>query len=128
MSAALQALYVRYRARGFSVLGFPSNDFGKQEPGTDKQIGEFCSANYGVEFPMFSKCEVLGDDAHPLYRDLNARPSPIGGAVTWNFEKYLVDREGRVVERFDPEVTPQDPQVTKRIEELLAAPTEDSAS
>jgi glutathione peroxidase len=117
----LQALYEQYRERGFSVLGFPSNDFGKQEPGTDEQIGKFCRANYGVDFPMFSKCEVLGDDAHPLYRDLHARPEPIGGAVTWNFEKYLVDREGRVVERFDPEITPQDPRVTKRIEELLAA-------
>jgi glutathione peroxidase len=117
----LQKIYKRYRARGFTVLGFPSNDFGKQEPGSDEQIGKFCRMNYGVEFPMFSKCKVLGEDAHPLYRELESRPAPIGGDVTWNFEKYLVDREGRVVARFDPEVEPEDPRITQRIEDLLAA-------
>jgi glutathione peroxidase len=123
----LQALYTRYRDRGFSVLGFPSNDFGKQEPGSDREIAKFCRANYGVEFPMFTKCKVLGADAHPLYRDLASRPKPIGGDVTWNFEKYLVDREGRVAGRFDPEVTPGDPRITKQIEQLLAAPRPDGA-
>jgi len=117
----LQKVYKRYRERGFAVLGFPSNDFGKQEPGSDEQIGKFCRMNYGVEFPMFSKCKVLGEDAHPLYRELESRPAPIGGDVTWNFEKYLVDREGRVVARFDPELEPEDPRITKRIEDLLAA-------
>jgi len=123
----LQALYTRYRDRGFSVLGFPSNDFGKQEPGSDREIAKFCRANYGVEFPMFTRCVVLGEDAHPLYRDLASRPKPIGGDVTWNFEKYLVDRDGRVVARFDPEVTPEDPRVTNQIEQLLAAPRPDGA-
>lgn len=123
----LQALYTRYRDRGFSVLGFPSNDFGKQEPGSDREIAKFCRANYGVEFPMFTKSVVLGEDAHPLYRDLASRPKPIGGDVTWNFEKYLVDRDGRVAARFDPEVTPEDPRVTNQIEQLLAAPRPDGA-
>ena len=123
----LQALYERYREHGFSILGFPSNDFGKQEPGSDQEIAKFCRANYGVEFPMFTKCKVLGEDAHPLYRELASRPKPIGGDVTWNFEKYLVDREGRVAARFDPEVTPEDPRVVKRIEQLLAAPRPDGA-
>ena len=123
----LQALYERYRERGFSILGFPSNDFGKQEPGSDQEIAKFCRANYGVEFPMFTKCKVLGEDAHPLYRELASRPEPIGGDVTWNFEKYLVDREGRVAARFDPEVIPEDPRITKRIEQLLAAPRPDEA-
>ena len=123
----LQALYARYRERGFSILGFPSNDFGKQEPGSDQEIAKFCRANYGVEFPMFTKCKVLGEDAHPLYRELASRPEPIGGDVTWNFEKYLVDREGRVAARFDPEVIPEDPRITKRIEQLLAAPRPDEA-
>ena len=123
----LQALYERYRERGFSILGFPSNDFGKQEPGSDQEIAKFCRANYGVEFPMFTKCKVLGEDAHPLYRELASRPEPIGGDVTWNFEKYLVDREGRVAARFDSEVTPEDPRVVKHIEQLLAAPRPDGA-
>ena len=117
----LQKVYKRYHDRGFTVLGFPSNDFGKQEPGSNAEIGKFCRMNYGVEFPMFAKCAVLGKDAHPLYLDLRARPAPIGGDVTWNFEKYLVDREGRVVARFDPELEPEDPRITRRIEELLAA-------
>ncbi len=122
----LQALYERYRDRGFSILGFPSNDFGRQEPGSDQEIAKFCRANYGVEFPMFTKCKVLGEDAHPLYRELASRPAPIGGDVTWNFEKYLVDREGRVAARFAPEVTPEDPRITKHIEQLLAAPRPDA--
>jgi glutathione peroxidase len=121
----LQALYERYRDRGFSILGFPSNDFGKQEPGSDQEIAKFCRANYGVEFPMFTKSKILGENAHPLYRELASRPEPIGGDVTWNFEKYLVDREGRVAARFDPEVTPEDPRITQDIEQLLAAPRPD---
>ncbi|MDH3519740.1 MAG: glutathione peroxidase [Myxococcales bacterium] len=120
--AGLQSLYERYRERGFAVLGFPSNDFGKQEPGSNDEIAKFCRANYGVEFPMFSKCAVLGDDAHPLYRELASRPSPIGGPVTWNFEKFLVDREGRVIARFEPDIEPGDTRIARRIEALLDAP------
>ncbi len=117
--AGLQALYERYRERKFSVLGFPSNDFGEQEPGDDRQIGAFCKSNYGVEFPMFSKVRVLGDDAHPVYAYLTSLPKPIGGPVEWNFQKYLVDRNGDVVARFDSETEPDDPRLVAEVERLL---------
>ncbi|MFV1978659.1 MAG: glutathione peroxidase, partial [Myxococcota bacterium] len=90
--AGLQTLYERYRESKFNVLGFPSNDFGQQEPGDDRQIGAFCKSKYGVEFPMFAKVRVLGGDAHPVYAYLTSLPKPIGGPVEWNFQKYLVDR------------------------------------
>ncbi len=115
----LQALYARYRERGFSVLGFPSNDFGNQEPGSDAQIGDFCRANYGVEFPMFSKVAVRGERAHPIYAYLTALPEPVGGPVRWNFQKYLVDRSGRVVARYASSVRPSDAALTGEIERLL---------
>ena len=117
----LQALYNRYRDRGFSVLGFPSNDFAAQEPGSDAEIGAFCEQNYGVEFPMFSKVHVKGGDAHPVYAYLTSRPAPIGGPVKWNFQKYLVDREGRVVARFAPGTRPEDPKLVAELEKLLDA-------
>jgi glutathione peroxidase len=120
--AGLQRLYERYRDRGFSILGFPSNDFGQQEPGDDAAIGSFCRANYGVEFPMFSKVRVSGSDAHPVYRYLTSLPEPIGGPVQWNFQKYLVDRNGAVVGRFAPSTRPEDPTLVAEIEGLLAAP------
>ena len=116
----LQALYERYREQGFQVLGFPSNDFRQQEPGSDAEIGAFCKANYGVEFPMFSKVAVLGDEAHPLYASLRAQPAPLGGPVEWNFQKYLTDRDGRVRHRFSPGTKPLDPELTAEIERLLA--------
>lgn len=118
--AGLEALYQRYRERGFTVLGFPSNDFGAQEPGSDAEIGTFCRSNYGVDFPMFSKIAVAGEDAHPLYQWLTGQPEPVGGPVRWNFQKYLVDREGRVVARYDSKVVPEDASLTARVEELLA--------
>jgi glutathione peroxidase len=120
----LQALYDRYRERGFSVLGFPSNDFAGQEPGSDLEIGAFCRSNYGVEFPMFSKVRVSGADAHPVYAFLTSLPKPLGGPVQWNFQKYLVDRSGEVVARYAPRVRPQDPDLVAKIEQLLAQPTE----
>ena len=116
----LQALYERYRERGLQVLGFPSNDFRQQEPGSDAEIGAFCRANYGVEFPMFSKIAVGGEAAHPLYAWLTSRPEPIGGPVEWNFQKYLTDRHGRVVARFSPRTPPLDESITREIERLLA--------
>ncbi len=116
----LEALYRKYKDRGFVVLGFPANDFMGQEPGTDAQIADFCRSTYGVEFPMFSKITVKGDDMHPLYRELTSQPAPVGGAVKWNFQKYLFDRKGNVVEKFDPQVKPDDPALVKRVEELLA--------
>jgi len=119
---ALQALYDRYRERGFSVLGFPSNDFGSQEPGSDPEIGAFCRMNYGVAFPMFSKVRVRGEGAHPVYVYLTSLPDPVGGPVEWNFQKYLVDRSGRVVARYAPRTKPDDPALVADIERLLAAP------
>jgi glutathione peroxidase len=118
----LQAIHERYRAQGFAVLGFPSNDFAGQEPGSDREIGAFCRANYGVAFPMFSKVHVGGDSAHPVYAYLTALPGPIGGPVQWNFQKYLVDRNGTVVARFASARGPMDPEIVSEIERLLLAP------
>jgi len=126
--AGLQTLYERYREKKFSVLGFPSNDFGEQEPGDDRQIGAFCKSNYGVEFPMFSKVRVLGSDAHPVYAYLTSLPKPIGGAVEWNFQKYLVDRSGKVVARFEPDTEPDDPALVSALERLLSEPTTEAKS
>lgn len=115
----LERLHETYRERGFSVLGFPANDFKGQEPGTDEEIAEFCSATYGVQFPMFSKIAVTGEEKHPLYQYLTSQPEPVGGEVSWNFQKYLVDREGNVVKMFGPRVTPEDPSVVESITALL---------
>ncbi len=121
--AGLQTLYERYREKKFNGLGFPSIDFGEQEPGDDRQIGAFCKSNYGVEFPMFSKVRVLGADAHPVYAYLTSLPKPIGGPVEWNFQKYLVDRNGNVVARFESETEPDDPALVAAVERLLSEPT-----
>lgn len=115
----LQAIYDQYRESGFEILGFPANDFMGQEPGTDEDIAEFCELNYGVSFPMFSKITVKGDEMHPLYQEITTMPEPIGGDVLWNFQKYLLDRDGNVVKKFGPRTTPEDPEVTSAIEELL---------
>jgi glutathione peroxidase len=115
----LEALYRKYEPRGFVVLGFPSNDFKQQEPGTDAQIQEFCRATYDVQFPMFSKISVKGDDMHPLYRMLTGLPRPIGGPVEWNFQKYLVDRSGHVVAKFPPATKPDNPALVAQLETLL---------
>ena len=118
----LQALYQRYHDKGLEILGFPANDFLWQEPGTDQQIAQFCSTRYGVTFPMFSKISVRGKDMHPLYEFLTERQTNprFAGKITWNFAKFLVDRHGEVVGRFDPKVVPQDPSVTEAIEKALA--------
>ena len=118
--SGLQALYSKYRDQGFEILGFPANNFGAQEPGTDAQIAQFCEKNYGVSFPMFSKISVKGADKHPLYAELTSMPAPIGGEVEWNFQKYLVNRKGEVVERFAPPTTPSDPALVSKIEQVLA--------
>jgi glutathione peroxidase len=115
----LESLYDRYRERGFAVLGFPANDFAGQEPGSDAEIAEFCKLNYGVSFPMFSKISVKGAEQHPLYRSLTSLPAPIGGEVEWNFQKYLVDRSGKVVAKYSPRVAPDDPKLAAEIETLL---------
>jgi glutathione peroxidase len=124
----LQALYEEYGDQGFSVLGFPSNDFAGQEPGSDAEIGAFCRANYGVEFPMFSKVRVKGPEAHPLYAYLTSRPAPIGGPVKWNFQKYLVDRNGQVVARYASGVAPTDSDLLGEVRRLLAEPRPEAQS
>ena len=114
----LEALQQKYAARGFSVLGFPCNQFGRQEPGTAAEIEEFCATNYAVSFPLFDKIEVNGDNAHPLYQYLRREKSGLlGSAIKWNFTKFLVDRSGKVVGRYAPTTTPE--QLTRDIEALL---------
>ena len=118
----LQKIYDKYRDQGFVVLGFPANNFMGQEPGTEQEIKEFCDLNYKVTFPMFSKISVKGDDQHPLYTYLtNEKTNPgMDGDITWNFEKFLADREGNIIARFSPKVTPEDPVVVSAIERALA--------
>jgi len=117
----LQALQDSYADRGLVVLGFPCNQFFHQEPGTAEQIQEFCSLNYGVTFPLFAKLDVKGEGQHPLYAILteSADDSGKAGNVRWNFEKFLVGRDGRVVRRFRSKVVPEDPTVVDAIEALL---------
>lgn len=114
----LEALQQEHASRGFSVLGFPSNDFKGQEPGSEEQIQEFCTLTYGVKFPMFEKVSVIGDNATPLYRRLTHET---GVAPAWNFHKYLISRDGRVVAQFPSKVTPQDPVLRAAIDRELAA-------
>jgi glutathione peroxidase len=117
--AGLQKLQETYADRGFTVLGFPCDQFGHQEPGTEDEIATFCESSFGVTFPMFGKIDVNGDDAHPLYRWLkDEKRGLLGGAIKWNFTKFLVDREGHVVDRFAPQKEPAD--LGGDIEKLLA--------
>jgi glutathione peroxidase len=137
---ALEALYESKKDKGFAVLGFPANNFGAQEPGTDAEIAEFCSTTYSVQFPMYSKISVVGDDQHPLYKELtNAVPRAEGDPdafrerlsgfgmtpnndpdILWNFEKFLIARDGTVARRFAPTTAPDDPAVVEAIEAELA--------
>jgi glutathione peroxidase len=119
--AGLQALHDRYSDRGFTVLGFPCNQFFNQEPGSAEQIQEFCSLNYGVDFPLFAKLDVKGARQHPLYAILteSADDSGKAGNVGWNFEKFLIGRDGKVVRRFRSKTAPEDPKVVEAIEALL---------
>ena len=121
--AGLERLHERYAGRGFAVVGFPCNQFGGQEPGTAAEIGEFCSTTYGVTFPMFEKVEVNGPGRHPVYTELTAIPDASGeaGDVQWNFEKFLVGPDGRVLARFRPQTTPEDPALIAAIEANLPA-------
>jgi glutathione peroxidase len=119
--AGLEALYEKYKDRGFTILGFPANNFGGQEPGTNEEIKTFCRTKYNVTFPMYSKISVKGDDKAPLYQfltDKQANPAT-GGEIQWNFTKFLVDKNGKVVARFEPKVTPESPDVTEAIEKAL---------
>ncbi len=117
----LQELHERYHERGLVVCGFPSNDFRQQEPGTEDEVQEFCTLNYGVTFPMFAKVHVRGKEMHPLFRLLVDHPRH-GGSVKWNFSKFLIDREGEVQDRFAPFTKPTAKRVTKAIEKILDQP------
>lgn len=117
--AGLEKIYTDHKAAGLTVLGFPANDFGRQEPGTNEEIAEFCQGRFGVTFPMFAKIAVKGPDAHPLYKKLAAQPAPIGGEPKWNFTKFLIDRQGRVVARFDSAVAPDSAEIRSAVERLL---------
>ena len=117
----LERLHERYGDRGFSVVGFPCNQFGGQEPGTAGEIREFCSATYGVSFPLFEKIEVNGPGRHPVYEELTAMPDADGeaGDIQWNFEKFLVGPDGTVIARFRPRTDPEDPDLIAAIEANL---------
>lgn len=117
--AGLEELHKKYESRGLKVLGFPCNQFGKQDPGSNEEIGEFCQKNYGVSFPMHEKIEVNGAGTHPLYQRLKeAAPGVLGTeAIKWNFTKFLVDREGKRIKRFAPKTTPA--ELESEIEALL---------
>ncbi|MGD9851808.1 MAG: glutathione peroxidase [Nitrospirales bacterium] len=114
----LQTLYERYRDQGFTILAFPANDFGKQEPGNNKAIAEFCYTKYSLEFPLFSKITVLGDQKHPLYKYLT-ESTPFKGEITWNFQKFLIDRNGQVIARYAPGQKPLTQPIVEDIERAL---------
>ncbi len=120
---ALQSLYVKYKEKGFEVLGFPCNDFGAQEPGTNKEIREFCSINYGVTFPLFNKIKITGKDKSQLFERLINSPAIENGEVKWNFEKFLISKEGKVVKRFRSAVKPLSEEVIKAVEEEIKKST-----
>jgi len=117
----LEALHEKYADKGLAILGFPANEFGKQEPGTDSEIGEFCQKNYGVKFDMFSKVVVKGDGQCPLYQFLTSKDTnpKFAGPIKWNFEKFLINRDGEVVARFAPPVVPDSDEVVAAIEAEL---------
>jgi glutathione peroxidase len=117
----LQKVYMKYKDRGFVILGFPANNFMAQEPGTDEEIKTFCSTKYNVTFPIFSKISVKGDDIHPLYKFLTSKETnpEFGGDIKWNFSKFLVDKSGKIIARFEPKVTPESDPVIQAIEKAL---------
>jgi glutathione peroxidase len=121
--ADLERLQQEYGDRGLTVIGFPCNQFGGQEPGTNEEIAQFCSATYGVSFPMMDKVDVNGADRHPVFTELTQVPDADGeaGDVQWNFEKWVVDRDGHPVARFRPRVEPTDPQVVEAVEATLGS-------
>lgn len=112
----LESLYEKYKDRGLVVIGFPANNFGQQEPGTNSEIKEFCERTYKVKFPMYSKISVLGADQAPLYRYLTAA---MGGEIQWNFTKFLIGREGKIITRFESQVTPESAEVRAAVETAL---------
>src|SRR5215831_20810830 len=118
---ALEAVYEKYKDKGFAVVGFPCNQFASQEPGTNEEIKQFCSSKYNVTFPLFDKIEVNGPNRHPLYAELAGKDSPFPGDIKWNFNKFLIGKDGKILQRFDSKVTPDSEELTKAIEAALAA-------
>jgi len=118
---ALEALHEKYKDKGFTVLGFPCNQFMGQEPGSNEEIKQFCSSKYNVTFPLFDKIDVNGEKRHPLYTALAGKESPFPGDIKWNFGKFLIGRDGKIIKRFEPKTVPDDPQVIAAIEAALAA-------
>ncbi len=116
----LEQIHQKYKEQGFSVLAFPCNQFAGQEPGSNQEIKEFCSLNYKVSFPLFDKLDVNGKNRHPLYEELAGDKSPFPGDIKWNFSKFLIGRDGKILKRFESKVKPDAPEVTKAIEEALA--------
>jgi len=119
--AGLEALYEKYKSKGFVILGFPANNFGAQEPGTNEEIKSFCSRTYNVTFPMYAKISVKGEDKHPLYQFLTDKATnpETSGEIKWNFTKFLVGKDGKVLARFESAVTPESPEVGAAIEKAL---------
>lgn len=117
----LEAIHQKYKDKGFVVLGFPCNQFGGQEPGTNEEIKEFCSSKFNVTFPLFDKIEVNGEKRHPLYVALAGKDSPFPGDIKWNFNKFLIGKDGRILQRFDSKVAPESEEMRKAIESALAA-------
>jgi glutathione peroxidase len=118
--AGLEALYQKYKDQGLMVLGVPCNQFGGQEPGTNEEIKQFCSSKYNVTFPLFDKLEVNGANRHPLYVQLAGEESPFPGDIKWNFNKFLIGRDGKIVKRFDSKVAPESEELTTAVESALA--------
>ncbi len=117
----LQALHEKFKDQGFSVVGFPCNDFGAQEPGTNAEIKIFCTEKYNVSFPMFDKLHVKGEEQHPLYSALTGKEGAFPGDVKWNFGKFLIGKDGKPIQRFEPKTTPDDTTVVTAIEKAIAA-------
>lgn len=117
----LQALHEKLSGKGFSVLGFPCNDFGGQEPGTEQEIKTFCSTKYNVTFPLFGKVHVKGDEQHPLYKALTGESSPVPGPVKWNFGKFLIGKDGKILKRWDSSTAPDAKELVEAVEAALAA-------
>ena len=118
---ALEAAHQKYKDKGFTVLGFPCNQFGGQEPGTNEEIKQFCSSKYNVSFPLFDKIDVNGPKRHPLYVALAGKESPFPGDIKWNFGKFLIGRDGKIIKRFEPRTTPDAPEIVEAIGAALAA-------
>lgn len=118
---ALQALHDKYKDKGFTVVGVPCNDFGSQEPGSSEEIREFCTENYNVTFPLMEKVHVKGTEQHPLYARLTGKDAEFPGDIKWNFGKFLIGRDGKVLQRFEPRTTPDADEVIKAVEQALAA-------